>query len=146
MILKFEDFVNESLSFKNNTFVVSGIQYTVKKITGNEVETTNKKFFDLKTLIKNGVQFTAPYKAPKAIRVPKAKPRKTKVMTTRQYEKMLKGLVEDMGDDFDPSFTYDLAGNLFIDQEVYNYLKKEHPRESDQKLKQILQWDLEGQI
>jgi len=75
----------------------------------------------------------------------KQRPVRPKVMTKRDYEKMLKGAMEDtkgmMGDE---EFTHDMASSMIHDPEIKKLLQKEYPMvRKEEDLIQRLQWDLE---
>jgi len=67
---------------------------------------------------------------------------RNKKMSTRQYEKILKGAMEDMRSDGYENFTFDVAQNLALDPDIRRYAEEEYGR----NWMQNLQWDLESFI
>lgn len=67
-----------------------------------------------------------------------------KVMTKRDYEKMLKGAMKDAKGMGDEEFTHDMASSMIHDPEIKKLLQKEYPTvRGEEDLIQRLQWDLE---
>jgi len=69
-----------------------------------------------------------------------------KLISKREYAKILMGAMEDMKSMGDEDATHDVAQSMIYDQGILARLVKDHPGKNSKQLTQQLQWDLEAAV
>lgn len=116
-------------------FQYMGSDYTIKKLNGKIIDTTDGKSFNIETLKAKGVVFTDPYAAKKVKNTP------AKLMSKQNYEKQIKGIAQSGGIEA----SYDTSINVMLDHEMVARVKKDYPSlKTDEEIRKRIQWDIEA--